>query len=292
MTLSIIIINYNTLELTSKCIESVFRFTKNLDFEIILVDNASIECNADIFLEKFPQITLIKSSENVGFSKGNNLGLAIAKGEYILLLNSDTELVEDSISICLEKIKNNPQIGVISPKLIYPNGKIQHIAGRFPSVRYELIELFRLNKILGQKTLMGFYFDHKTETFTDWVWGAFFLTKRNIIDQMPNKKLPDDFFMYFEDVQWCYLIKNLGYKILYFPHTQVIHYVGSSSKLQTLDKNIEKSLFNETTFLIEQKGKIYTQILYFLRSLKYLSLRKKEFREIAYFYWRYLQKLF
>jgi len=289
MQLSIIIINYNTFSLTCKCIASLYEFTKNLDFEIILVDNASTECDAELFKTQFPKIVLIKSPENLGFAKGNNLGLQHAKGEYILLLNSDIELIENSISVCLEKMQNNSQIGVVSPQLIYPDGTIQHIAGRFPSIGYELIELFRLHKIFGSKSLLGFYFDYQTETYADWVWGAFFLTKKEIIEKMPQKKLPDDFFMYFEDVQWCYFIKQLGYKILYTPETKAIHYVSASSKANGEAINLQKikqSLQNEKTFFLKQKGRLYTKILYLLRAIKYLSLRKKTFRTLAKIYWQ------
>ncbi len=124
--------------------------------------------------------------------------------------------------------------------------------------------------------------------FVDWVWGAFFLIRKEVIEKMPQKKLPDDFFMYFEDVQWCYLIKKLGYQILFTPATRVIHHVSASS---SLNKNIaisklEKSLQNETYFWLKEKGWLYTKILYLLRALKYLSLRKKEFRRIAQIFWK------
>jgi hypothetical protein len=284
---SIIIINYNTFSLTCKCIESVLRYTKGINYEIILVDNASTECSPDKFLELFPQITLIKSTENVGFAKGNNLGLQYAKGKYILLLNSDIELTENSIEICLKKIQEKPTIGVVSPLLIYPNGKIQHTANKFHNLTCEIIEIFRLHKVLGNKKLLGFYFSHNEEIFVDWVWGAFFLTKKEIIEKMPQSKLPDDFFMYFEDVQWCYLIKKLGYQVLFTPATRAIHHVSASSQNSAIPiSKLEKSLQNETHFWLKEKGWLYTKILYLLRAIKYLSLRKKEFRKMAQIFWK------
>ncbi|MDW8297075.1 MAG: glycosyltransferase family 2 protein [Raineya sp.] len=285
--LSVIIINYNTFSLTCKCIESIIKHTQKVSYEIILIDNASTECNPNKFLEIFPQIKLVKSSENLGFAKGNNLGLQYAQGNFILLLNSDVELIENSIAICLEKIKVNAQIGVVSPQLIYPNGTIQHSANKFPSLTYEIIEILRLHKIFGKKMLLGFYFNHDEEIFVDWVWGAFFLIRKEVIQQMPQQKLPDDFFMYFEDVQWAYLIKKLGYKILFTPATKVIHHLSASSQdpHKELSK-LEKSLQNETQFWLKEKGWIYTKLLYLLRAIKYISLRKKQFREIAKVYWK------
>lgn len=285
--LSVIILNYNTFSLTCKCIESIIKHTQKVSYEIILIDNASTECNPDKFLEIFPQIKLVKSPENLGFAKGNNLGLQYVQGNFILLLNSDVELIENSIAICLEKIKVNAQIGVVSPQLIYPNGTIQHSANKFPSLTYEIIEILRLHKIFGKKMLLGFYFNHDEEIFVDWVWGAFFLIRKEVIQQMPQQKLPDDFFMYFEDVQWAYLIKKLGYKILFTPATKVIHHLSASSQdpHKELSK-LEKSLQNETQFWLKEKGWIYTKLLYLLRAIKYISLRKKQFREIAKVYWK------
>ena len=122
---SIIIINYNTYQLTYNCIQSIYDKCHGLDYEIILVDNSSNECNPDVFLEKFPNIVLVKSRENAGFSKGNNLGIEKAIGQYILLLNSDTVLVNDAVSICYEYLHSHATVGVVTTKLIFPDGRIQ-----------------------------------------------------------------------------------------------------------------------------------------------------------------------
>lgn len=245
MELSIIIINYNTYALTKKCIETVYEFTKGVEFEIILVDNASVECDAQIFKTLFPNIQLIKNKENVGFAKGNNIGIEKANGEYILLLNSDIELVENSIYTGLEFLKNNPKTGVVSPMLTYPDGRIQSVGQRFPSVKYQLFELFRIQKLLPKATtgkiLLGAFFNYKVSTQVDWVWGAFFLTRKEIIQKLPEQKLDDKFFMYYEDMQWCLDIQRLGYEIYYVAETKAIHHMGGSSgkKNEMMEKNGE-----------------------------------------------------
>lgn len=299
--ISIIIINYNTFALSCACITSIYTHTKDVEYEIILVDNASKECNAELFLEKFPQIILIKSPENVGFAGGNNLGLEMAKGEYILLLNSDTELTENSIKICSEKLKKDNNLGVISCGLLYPNdaqrNAIQHCTGKFPTIFVELIELFRIQKFVSktqkENLLLGAFFDHKSEKIVDWVWGTFFLTKRDIINKLPQKKLPDDFFMYFEDVQWCYKIRQLGYEILYTPQTKIIHHLSASSTQEFSSADIlvkfKKILPNETAFLLKEKGKFYTYFLYFFRMMKFFTLKGDNFRLIAKFYLKFLK---
>ena len=243
MDISIIIINYNTFELTSKCIESLYKYNDSFSYEIILVDNASSECDTNLFLDKFPDINLVISEINLGFAGGNNLGIKQASGDYILLLNSDTELIENSILLCLNYMKNNKKIGVLSPKLIFPNGQHQAVAQRFPSMKYQLIELFRLQKLLPKKIagklLLGAFFDHNENAKVDWVWGAFFMFKKSLLNVLPSNKLNDEYFMYWEDVQWCYDFIQLGYKNYYLATTKIVHKMGGSSgkKNELMEKN-------------------------------------------------------
>jgi len=243
MDVSIVIINYNTFALTTKCIQSLYQYNNGFECEIILVDNASVECDANLFKEKFPDIKLIKSKENLGFAGGNNLGISHAIGEYILLLNSDTELIENSIKISFDFYKSQKDIGALSCKLIFPDGKYQSVAQRFPSIKYKLIELLRIQKFMSKqkagKLLLGAFFDHNETLEVDWVWGAFFMFKRSLLNELPNNKLNDEYFMYWEDVQWCYDFVQLGYKNYYLATTKVIHKMGGSSgkKNELMEKN-------------------------------------------------------
>lgn len=258
MEVSIIIINYNTFELTSRCLKSLYEHNNGFSFEIILVDNNSSECNPDLFLVEFPSIKLIKSKENVGFSKGNNLGICQATGEYILLLNSDTELLENSIKRSLDYAETLPSFGVLSCKLVYPDDQHQSVAQRFPSIRLRVIELFRIHKLLPKKRagklLLGAFFDHNENAEVDWVWGAFFLFRQSSLEVLTNKKLNDDYFMYYEDIQWCLDFKKKGLKIYYYAETKVLHKMGGSSANKTALMATNKELFmknNYSTFKIE-----------------------------------------
>lgn len=233
MDVSVIILNYNTMQLTLNCISSLYEHTTGIDFEIILVDNASAEPGIDTITEKYPQVELIKSPENLGFSGGNNLGIQHARGRYILLLNSDTYLQENAIYASYLYMEQNSSVGVVSPRLVFPDGRLQSVAQRFPSVKYQLFELFRLQKILGKKIssrfLLGAFFHQDQTVEVDWVWGAFFMFRREIMDKLPNHKLDDEYFMYWEDVQWCMDIKKLGYRIFFFADTEIVH-IHSGSK--------------------------------------------------------------
>lgn len=227
MQLSIIIINYNTFQLTCNCIQSLYDKLIGLDFEIVLVDNASVECNPQLFLEKFPNITLVASPINTGFTGGNNMGIEHSKGDYLLLLNSDTELINNAPKICYDYIVTNPEVGMVTCQLQYPDGRIQPTCRKFRTITWELLEVFPVFKLLPKakqgQLMLHQYFDHKTFANADWVWGAFMLFPKSIIQQLPEKKLSDLFFMYCEDTLWCWDFKQLGYDIHYLPQAQVMH---------------------------------------------------------------------
>lgn len=252
MKVSIVIINYNTYDLTRKCLESIYQHVKGVSYEVILVDNASSECDPVVFRDAFPDLKLIRSEINLGFAKGNNLGIQHASGEYVLLLNSDTELIEDSVSLSLSYAEKLNDLGALSCKLIHPDGRHQSVAQRFPSVRYSLFELFRINKMLPQKKvgriLLGAFFKHDENVAADWVWGAFFLFKRDSLKLLEKGHLNDAYFMYFEDMQWCLDFKRIGLNNYYFAETSVIHKMGGSAaeKSELLKKN--EALFQRKNF--------------------------------------------
>lgn len=260
MMVSIIIINYNTFTLTCDCICSVIAQTKNIGYEIILVDNASTECNADKFLEEFPSIKLIKSERNGGFAYGNNLGIEAATGDYLLLLNSDTVLQEDSIWECIEFINSQNNIGVLGCRMIYPDGKIQYTARRFRSIKWELLDLFRFIPLLltykkRSRLMLGKYFRHDEVIEADWLNGAFFLFSRKILNDLPCKKLDDRFFMYGEDQLWCEQIKELGYKNIFYSATTIIH-VNSGSTSISKQLGLRKTMMkHELKIMANRKGR-------------------------------------
>lgn len=223
---SIIVINYNTFALARACIDSVIHYTTDVSYEIILIENGTGQFTQETMPWADP-VRLIVSDKNLGFAGANNLGIRHARGAYILLLNSDTLLKEDSVSQCVHFIAQRPDVAVVSPRLVYPDGRHQSVAQRFPSVRTGLIELLRLQKLMSKRrageVLLGAFFDHRTTMEVDWVWGAFFLLRREVLDKMPGRQLDDTYFMYWEDVQWCMDIARLNYKVMFFAGTEVIH---------------------------------------------------------------------
>jgi GT2 family glycosyltransferase len=250
--LSIVIINYNTFGLTCQCIDSIVEKTHDVRYEIILVDNASHERDPQDFATRYPFVKLVKSEKNVGFAGGNNLGIAIADGQYIVLLNSDTVLQNNAMRICLNYLQAHPRVAVVGPALFFDDGTRQHNCQRLPSVRYKLFELFRLQKLLPRRTggriLLGYFFDHTESIETDWIWGTCFMFEKKLLHELPGGKLAETFFMYAEDMQWCLEFRKRGYSIAYEPAAHVLHLMGKSGGAKNN--------------LMEQNARIFMELYY------------------------------
>ncbi len=266
---TIVILNYNTFRLVHQCIQSTLAETQKVKMEIIVVDNGSSERDPEDLKKLYPEITLIKSMENLGFSKGNNLGIQRANGKYILLLNSDTLLKNDAVSICKFFLDDNPNIAVATARLENPNGRIQHNCQRFPSVRWLLYEWLRLQKIFPslKNKFFGSFFSYHSIAYPDWVWGTFFMFRKDLLNQLPKQKLADDFFLYEEDMQWCMDFSRLGYRIAYLPSAHVVHLMeGSGGKKNFLMKQNRK-IFMRLYYSSWERGVI--KILNFMLTGKY-----------------------
>lgn len=273
MKVSVIIINYNTFRLTADCIRSVLQYTKGTDHEVVLVDNASTECSPDKFTEEFPGIRLVKSDTNGGFAKGNNLGIKVATGELILLLNSDTYFTEDSISKTADFFQQHPNAGIVGCRMTYPDGGIQYTARRFRSISWELLDLFRFIPFFmpykkRARRMQGKYFRHDADMECDWLNGAFFLFDKKILNQLPDQKLDEHFFMYGEDQLWSEQVKNLGYKNLFFAGTTIVHISSGSTDLSK-QLNLRKTMMkHELEIMRLRKGR---GVYYFFFKMIYVS---------------------
>lgn len=274
MDLSIIIINYNTFQDTSNCISSVYAQTKGINFEIILIDNGSFECDAEQFKLKFPDIILVKNAKNLGFAVGVNLGINYAKGELILLLNSDVMIVENTIKESIDKLTSlPPDVVTITCKIKYPNGNVQPQCNRFPSIQKEVLELTRIHKLMSYtsraKLFLSTYFDHESDIYPDWIWGTFFMFKREVLSLMPGNKLNDEYFLYGEDLRWCYDVHKVGKKIYYFSQPFIYHQMSKSSKYN--DQKYKYVILNEMDFIKKTRGILYLWIYTLIRVLNLIS---------------------
>lgn len=221
---SIIILSYNTKELLDKCLLSLFNKIKDFDFEVIVVDNASSDDTVEMVKDKFPKVTLVQSKENLGFAKGVNLGATFSKGEYILLLNSDIEIISPDLKQMFNFLKDNEDAAVIGGKLDNADGSTSKSYGNF----YELREVW--NMLFNEKESKRDILRSDQPVIVDWVSGGFMAVKKEIFLKL--KGLDPHFFMYIEDMEFCYRINKSGLKVFYDPSIIVKH-VGQGSSNRT-----------------------------------------------------------
>ncbi|MGG2198141.1 glycosyltransferase family 2 protein [Paenibacillus validus] len=233
MDLSIIVLNYNTKQLTLNCLESIRNSVTEYLYEIILVDNHSTDGSIEAFERHYPEIELIRNQVNVGFSKGNNQAMKIARGRYVLLLNSDTIVNSDTLDVMLQFMDQRPTVGAAGCKVVLPDGSLDKACRRgFPTPSASFYYAFGFAKLFPRVPRFNqyqlSYLDPDQDYPVDCLVGAFMMVRREVIDQVGM--LDEDFFMYGEDIDWCYRIKEAGWGIHYYPYTEIVHYKGASSR--------------------------------------------------------------
>lgn len=236
ITLSIVIVSYNTQKYTLDCLSSVFISMHfgmlDKSTEVIVIDNASNDQTVTSIRRKYPTVTIIRNTTNKGFAAANNQGIRKAKGEFILLLNSDTKLREDTLTGTLERIKKDSKIGVLGCKIINPNGSLQPSFGYLPRLSRIAMWMFLLDDVPLFSSIIRPYHANDSRLFADerqvgWVTGAFFLLRRSVLKEVGY--LDENIFMYGEEVDLCYRIVKSGYIVLYTPVATIIHHKGASS---------------------------------------------------------------
>ncbi|WP_342479113.1 glycosyltransferase family 2 protein [Paenibacillus sp. FSL H7-0350] len=230
---SILILNYNTCRLTMDCLRSVYDSETSYSYEIILVDNNSQDDSVETISKEFPEVLLIANSENVGFAKGNNQGMEVASGRYVLLLNSDTVIRKDTLETMLAFMDSRPDLGASGCKVILPDGSLDKACRRgFPTPSASFYYAFGFSKLFPDRPKFnGYqlgYLDPDDEYPVDCLVGAFMLLRRETIEQVGG--LDESFFMYGEDLDWCYRIKEAGWGIYYYPQTSIVHLKGGSAR--------------------------------------------------------------
>lgn len=233
--LSIIIVNYNTYHLTKQTIESIINKPIPFTYEIILVDNASSDGSIQELREDFKSrkdfIHIIENTANLGFGKANNIGMEQSSGAYVLLLNSDTVVVEDCLEKCMDYIERNQGIGALGCKIVLGDGSLDHACKRgFPTPKASLYYFLKLDRKNPMKYGLydALHLGEDEVGAVDALMGAFMLMPRKVLDEVGL--FDEDYFMYGEDIDLCYRIKEAGYKVVYYPEGHIIHYKGGSSK--------------------------------------------------------------
>ena len=254
MKLSVIVVNYNVKYFLEVCLHSVLRAASEVAVEVIVVDNHSADGSCSMVREKFPSVILIENNDNKGFSKANNQAVAIAKGEYILFLNPDTVMPEDFFAKTLAYLDAHPEAGALGPRLIDGKGQFAPDSKKsFPSLSVAIFKTTGINKIFSSSTYFNKYYAvHVGERETapvDVLSGCCMLVRRKAMDDAGGP-FDEDYFMYCEDVDLSFRIEKAGYKNIYFPEVDLIHYKGESTRKMTLSY---VRIFNEALVTFVRK---------------------------------------
>jgi N-acetylglucosaminyl-diphospho-decaprenol L-rhamnosyltransferase len=232
--LSVIIVNWNVCELLGECLSSLYQQTRlpPQQFEVFVVDNNSSDNSVEMVRERFPQVNLVANTNNVGFGKANNQVLSRCRGNYILLLNPDTIVIEHAVERFLEHAERNPDVAAWGCRLLNLDGSLQRwTGGSFPNISNIAAHYLFINKLPGRKLASSLYLetDVKQDIEVDWVSGACMLLKTASLE---GKLFNEAFFMYGEDMELCHRLKNNGGRIVYTPAVSIIHIQGASMKKQ------------------------------------------------------------
>lgn len=251
MDLSIIILNYNAKDFLLPCIKGIVEHTANLDYEIIVVDNASTDGSADYIehklLPRFTELKLIKSEKNNGYASGNNIGIKVAHGRHVIIMNPDIVIWKNSLKQMVEFMDDHPKVGMAGPKLLSPDGSLQYFVYRFPT---PLVLLYRRTSLsrfkFAQRAIDNYLmtdWDHKDTRPVEWVQGSCIIVRKEAIDKVGL--MDERYFLYSEDTDWCRRFWQAGLEIWYLANIELIHYHERASA----DDSFYKSLFNKMSWV-------------------------------------------
>jgi len=288
MELSIVIVSWNVKELLGGCLRSIIETVHNIEYEIVVVDNNSSDGSVDFIKTNFPQVVLIENFDNRGFASANNQGFKAANGEYIFILNPDTVVKSDAISILLKQIKTLSKAGIVGPKLILGDGKTQFACARkLPTLlNVSLLQGFSIGNIpvFGKyfKKRMAFPYNYNKLEQVEAISGASMLMKKDLLFQVGL--FDEDFLHGGEDIFLCNKITEFGKKIYYIPECEIIHFHGQSAKqdkARVFFNNIksDRTYFNKTNGYTA--GKIYHyMVLFILMPRMFMSSNIKYFLKL------------
>jgi hypothetical protein len=239
MDLSVIIVNYNVRQFLENLLVSLQRAMEGLSGEIIVVDNASDDGSVEMVREKFPSVCLIPSSSNAGFARANNIALRQSKGDYLLLLNPDTIVQEDTLTVMVRFLREHPAVGLAGCKILNPDGSFQLSCKRsFPTPWVSFTRIFGLSSLFPQSRLFGrynlTYLDADATYPVDAVSGSFMMISRAAYERVGG--LDEAFFMYGEDLDYCFRVQESGLRVYYVHETRIVHFKGESTRRSDLDE--------------------------------------------------------
>jgi GT2 family glycosyltransferase len=260
---SVIIVNYNTTQLTKQCIQSVFQYRSKYVLEVILIDNASADRSIEQLAAIFPEIKFIQNNRNIGFGAANNKGIKIAKGEFVFLLNSDTLLLSDAITAFVDYMRNptNNKVAVCGGSLLSPNLEPATAFGNFPSILCAVSLLgfkFLYPKFYQQQLALGVVNYSPEIKVVDFISGANMFIRACVLKAVGL--FDESFFLYFEETELSYRIWKAGYQSVLLPEINIIHYEGSSAVQSDLNSNQKELNTTQYRFYVTSRKLFYKKV--------------------------------
>jgi GT2 family glycosyltransferase len=248
LDLSIIIVNWNSKAYVRQCLSSLFKYCSNISMEVVVVDGASFDGCDEMLAREFPTVEFVQSKKNVGFAKANNLGVRHAKGRNLLFLNPDTELVENSIDVLMRHLATLPHVGAVGCKLLNSDHSVQaSCIQSFPTVLNQILDSEFLRRRFPRSSLWGnaaLLADGQWPSEVEVISGACILTKREVFERVGG--FSKTYFMYGEDLDLCFKIKEAGFRSYYVPETSIIHHGGGSTQQSV--SNFSAIMMRESVF--------------------------------------------
>ena len=258
---SIAIVTWNNAREIAECLAPLASLPES--WEVWVADNASADRTVEIIGNDFPRVRVIANVENLGFAKACNQIVANTGGEYVLFLNPDSIASKDALEKALHDIERDEQIGVLGVRLSDETGDLQKSAYRFPNVFNSFIEKLGLYRLLSndrkREILLGDYFDHQSSREVDWLYGAFMLSRRSAIEKAGG--IPEDYFLFAEDLDFCYLVKKAGYKIWFSAECEIIHKGNQSAGQLPSIWRVERTVLSKYAFCFNRFGWFRTRLI-------------------------------
>lgn len=283
-TVSVVIVNWNTRDLLRACLESLPWSSDRLGLEVIVVDNGSDDGSAGMVTDEFPRVKLLRNSENVGFVRANNQGLRFATGDFLFMLNSDTEVREGCIQRLAEVAAMDERAGAVGPRLLNSDGTLQASVGPFPRVVHRLFPS-RFEHWYRRAVEARARASAEGITKVDWIAGAALLCRRDVLEAVGP--LDERYFMWYDDTDWCQRLRKAGYERVFVSDAVVVHY-GRQSGGKLADRQLaEQLLDSEYLYLRLHAGRVTTCLVFALRVgkalLKWVFASNKVVRSEASF---------
>jgi N-acetylglucosaminyl-diphospho-decaprenol L-rhamnosyltransferase len=244
--ITVIIVNWRVRDLLERCLESIIANKDGLNIEIYVVDNDSRDGTSEMIMMEFPEVKVLAMARNLGFARANNLAIKQASGKHIFLLNPDTEIKPGFFKSIYAYMEDNPEVGIIGPRILNSDGSIQASIRRFPDIFSHILIMLKLRNILVENKFLKHYFlvdfDYGREQAVDQIMGAAMMIRRSVFEKIGT--FDEKFFVWFEEVDFCLRASKNGIKIMYYPGAEIFHIGGESFNQEAVVR--KQIIFNKS----------------------------------------------